>query len=162
MFLESILFFKNWKFQKKTFLPYFGDSIAGKLSRMPQLQARGSILATYSRVEGPVARSTQRFLRLISRLTREWNFLSRKTLRKFFKAFVMKCFGGWFWRLSGDLPQPRKTRVLHNKGRFKKKFQLSLELFVTVHCLFYLKLPKHTMLPTSNSIVTSFQLKIFK
>ena len=34
-------------------LPYFGDSIAGQTSRMPQSRARGSVLATCSRVEGP-------------------------------------------------------------------------------------------------------------
>ena len=37
MFLESILFLKNWKFQK-TVLPCFGDSVAGKSSRLPQCE----------------------------------------------------------------------------------------------------------------------------
>ena len=42
---------KNWKFQK-SFFPCFGDSFAGKSSRMPQSRVRGSILATCSRLEG--------------------------------------------------------------------------------------------------------------
>ena len=67
---------------------------------MPQSWARGSILASCSWVEGPVARGTQRFLRLSSRLPRKWDFQSRKTLRKFFKNFGLKCFGGCIWRLT--------------------------------------------------------------
>lgn len=59
------------KFKKKIVLPCFGDSVAGKSSRMPQSRARGSILATCSRVKGPIARGTQRFSRLSSRLPRE-------------------------------------------------------------------------------------------
>ena len=51
-------------------------------------------LVTCSRVEGPVARGTQRFSRLSSRLSHEWNFQSRKTLRKFSKVFFLV-----FWRL---------------------------------------------------------------
>ena len=89
-----------------------------RLSRMPQSQARGSVLATCSRVEGPVARGTQRFSRLSSRLPHEWDFQSRKTLRNFFKNFGLKCFGGCVWRLSGDLPKPRKMRVLHSEDSF--------------------------------------------
>ena len=44
---------------------------------------------TCSQVEVPVTRGTQRFLRLISRLPHGQNFQSRKTLRKFFKIFVL-------------------------------------------------------------------------
>ena len=55
----------------KTVLPCFGDSVAGKSSHMPQSCARGSVLVTCSQVEGPVARGTQRFSRLSSRLPRE-------------------------------------------------------------------------------------------
>ena len=40
----------------KTVLPCFGDLVAGQTSRMPQLQTRGSVLVTCSRVEGPLAR----------------------------------------------------------------------------------------------------------
>ena len=69
MFLESILFFQKLKISK-TVLPYFGDLVAGPPSRMPQSQARGSVLATCLRVKGPVARDTQRFSRLSSRLPR--------------------------------------------------------------------------------------------
>ena len=58
----------------KTVLPCFGDSVAGQTSRMPQSQAHRSVLATCSRVEGPVSRGTQRFSWLSSRLPCEWDF----------------------------------------------------------------------------------------
>ena len=45
-------------------------------------------MATCSRVEGPVARGTQRFSWLSLRLSREWNFQLQKTLRKFLKSFL--------------------------------------------------------------------------
>ena len=45
-------------------------------------------LATCSWVEGLVARGTQRFSWLNSRLFHEWNFQLRKTLRNFFKSFL--------------------------------------------------------------------------
>ena len=73
-------------------------------SRMPQSRARRSVLATCSRVEGPVARGTQRFSRLSLRLSHEWDFQSRKTLSKFFQNFWLEVF--WrvklatFWRLT--------------------------------------------------------------
>ena len=70
MFLESILFLQKLKISK-TVLPYFGDLVAGPPSRMPQSQARGSVLATCLRVESPTTRGTQRFLQLSSRLPRE-------------------------------------------------------------------------------------------
>jgi len=45
--------------------------------------------------EGLVARGTQRFSRLRLRLSREWNFQSWKTLRKFLKSFFsFKCSSG--------------------------------------------------------------------
>lgn len=69
MFLESILVEKSENF-KNTVLPCFGGSVAGVSSREPQSHLRWSFLATCSRVEGPVARFTQRFSRLSSRLTR--------------------------------------------------------------------------------------------
>ena len=116
--MESILFSQKLKISK-TMFPCFGDSVAGQSSHMPQSRASGSILATCSRVEGPVVRGTQRFSRLSLRLPREWDFQSRKTLRKFFKFFGLKCFGRCFWRHTGDLPQSRKTRVVHSKGNFK-------------------------------------------
>ena len=55
MFLESILFLQKLKISK-TVLPCFGDLVAGQTSRMPQLQTRGSVLVTCSRVKGPLAR----------------------------------------------------------------------------------------------------------
>ena len=69
MFLESILFEKSENF-KNPVLPCFGGSVAGMSSREPQSRLRGSFFATCSRVEGPVARVTQKFARLSSRLTR--------------------------------------------------------------------------------------------
>ena len=70
------------------------DSLVGKcFSRENDLEYFSKIgfscfsrlrLATCSRVEGPVTRGTQRFSQLSSRLSREWNFQSRKTLRNFY------------------------------------------------------------------------------
>ena len=88
-------FYKKWKIPK-TVLPCFSDSVAGHPSRMPQPQARGSVLATCSRVKGLVARGTQRFTRLSSRLPREWDFQSQKTLCKFFQNFWLEVF----WRVT--------------------------------------------------------------
>ena len=94
--------YKNWKISK-TVLPYFGNSVAGHPIRMLQPWTRGLVLATCSRVKGPVARGIQRFLRLSSRLPREWDFQLRKTLRNFFQIFRLEVF--WWvtlatgWRL---------------------------------------------------------------
>ena len=87
-------------------------------------------------MEGPVASGTQRFLQVRLRLSREWNFQSQKTLRKFFKSFSFKCSGNWPRRLACDLTQSRKMRVLHFMVNFfKKLFEFSLDLFVTIHCV---------------------------
>ena len=56
---------QNWKFSK-TVLPCFGDSVVGHPSLMLQTRAHVLILATCSRVKGPVARGTQRFSQLSS------------------------------------------------------------------------------------------------
>ena len=122
-------------------LPYFGDTIAGQTSHMPQSRIRGSVLAICLQVEGPVMRGTQR----ISRLPRGQTFQLRKTLRNFFQNFDFKCFGSLPWRLVGDSPQQRKTRVWQKVGqlkkiKIKKPFQFSLELFMTIHFLSQLKL----------------------
>ena len=69
MFLESILFEKSENF-KNPVLPCFGGSVAGMSSREPQSRLRGSFLAICLRVEGLVARVTQRFSQLSSRLSR--------------------------------------------------------------------------------------------
>ena len=103
---------------KKPVLPCFCDSVAGQSSRMPQSRDRGSVLATCSQVEGPVARGTQRFSWLSSRLSREWDFQSRKTLRKFFKSFGLKCFGGCIWRLTSAV----KNACFAQWGQFFKIF----------------------------------------
>ena len=66
-FGKYFVFTKTEKFQK-TVLSCFGDLIASHPSRMLQPRARVLSLATYSRVKGLVARGTQRFLRLSSRL----------------------------------------------------------------------------------------------
>ena len=104
-FLSVLGFFgKYFVLQKlkisKIVLPCFGDLVAGHSSRMPQSRARRSVLATCSWVEGPVARDTQKFSQLSSRLSREWDFQLRKILRNFFKTFGLTCFGGWNWRLT--------------------------------------------------------------
>ena len=117
VFGKYFVFTKSEKFQK-TMLPCFGDSIAGHLSHMPQSRACGSVLATYSRVKGPVVRGTKRFSRLSSRLPREWDFQSRKTLNKFFQIFWLEVFWQVYWRLTGDLYQSRKMHVLHFKDSF--------------------------------------------
>ena len=70
IFGKYFVFTKTEKFQK-TLLPCFSDSVAGHPSRMLQPRARMLILATCSRVKGPVARGTQRFSRLNSRLPRK-------------------------------------------------------------------------------------------
>ena len=53
------------------------------------------MLVTYSWVEAPVARVTQKVSWLPTRLTREWNFQSRKTLRQIFQilsqGFLATC-----------------------------------------------------------------------
>ena len=69
MFLESILFEKSENF-KNPVLPCFGGSVAGMSSCEPQSRLCGSFLAASSRMEGLVARFTQRFSRISSRLSR--------------------------------------------------------------------------------------------
>ena len=64
-----VCFYKNWKISK-TMLPCFGDLVMGHPSHEIQSWARVLILATYSRVKGPVMRVTQRFSRLSSWLPR--------------------------------------------------------------------------------------------
>ena len=76
-----------------------GDSLAGKcFSREKDLEYFSKFgfscfswlrLATCSQVKGPVARGTQRFLWLSSRLSREWNFQLWKKLRNFFQSFLL-------------------------------------------------------------------------
>ena len=116
-FWKVFCFNKKWKISK-TVLPCFGDSVAGHQSRLLQPRARGLVLATCSQVKGPAMKGTQRFSRLSSRLPHEWDFQSRKTLSKIFKSLGLKCFGRWPWRLTGDLFQSRKTRVLRFKDSF--------------------------------------------
>ena len=65
VFGKYFVFTKTEKFQIIV-LPCFGDSVAGHPSRMLQPRARVLILATCSRVKGPVVRGTQRFSRLSS------------------------------------------------------------------------------------------------
>ena len=105
-FWKVFCFYKNWKFSK-TVLPCFGDSVAGHSSRMLQPRARGSFLVTCSRVEGLVARGTQRFSRLSLRLPCEWDFQSRKTLSKFFQIFRLEVL----WRVTLATCFSRKKRV---------------------------------------------------
>ena len=109
--------YKNWKFQKQCC----------------------PVLATQSRVS-QVACHNRELAGQFWRLVCEWKVQSweihrnfrgsardslasetsscEKHLANFFKTFGLKCFDGWNWWLSGDLPQSRKTRVLHSKGSF--------------------------------------------
>ena len=116
-FWKVFCFYKNWKISK-TVLPCFSNSVAGHPSLMPQSRARRSVLATCSRVKGPVARGTKRFSQLSSRLPCKWDFQSRKTLNKFFQIFWLEVFWQVYWRLTGDLYQSQKMRVLHFKDSF--------------------------------------------
>ena len=116
-FWKIFCFYKNWKISK-TMLPYFGNLVSGHLSHMLQPRARGLFLATCSRVKGPVARGTKRFSQLSSRLPCKWDFQSRKTLNKFFQIFWLEVFWQVYWRLTGDLYQSQKMRVLHFKDSF--------------------------------------------
>ena len=68
-FWKVFYFYKNWKISK-TVLSCFGDSVAGHLSREIKPRARVLILGTCLRVKGPIARGTQTFSQLSSRLTR--------------------------------------------------------------------------------------------
>ena len=43
----------------------------------------------------------------------------KKHLANFFIILGLKCFGGWNWRLSGDLPQSRKSRCLQKEALFQ-------------------------------------------
>ena len=151
-FWKVFRFYKNWKISK-TMLPCFGDSVAGHPSRMLQSRARRLVLATCSQVKGPIARGTQRFSRLSSRLPREWDFQSRKTLSKFFQIFRLELF--WqvtlatYWRL---------VSVAKNKC-FAFQRQFFPWIFVTVHCLPHFSLNRNWPKHSSNSISASFLLK---
>ena len=109
-FWKVFCFYKNWKFQKHC------CPVLATQSRVRQVACHNRVLAG-------------RFWWLV----REWKVQSRgvhrdfhcsahdslasetsnreKHLAKFFKTFGLKCFSKWNWRLSGDLPQSRKTRV---------------------------------------------------
>ena len=136
-FWKAFCFYKKLEISK-TMLPYFGDSVTGHSSRMPQLRACGSVLATYSRVEGLVARGTQRFLRLSSQLPREWDSQSRKTLSKIFKTFGLRCFGRWNWRLSGNLPQSRKSRGLQKEAFFIFFNTVLQKVLISFSCILWM------------------------
>ena len=137
-------------------LPCFGNWVAGWPSRMLQSWAHTEIfqktgfscfsrlmLATCSRVEGPVARGIQRFSRFSSRLPREWNFLLRKTLKFFLKNLVLKVFCYSPWWLAGDLTQSQKSRVFAKTGLLFKSFWVSLELF-SIFIVFLISSLSHT------------------
>ena len=85
-------FSKIWNFM--LFVAQVGDLFAGgRSSHEGYIEIFAAQFATCLRVEGLVARGTQRFSRLSSRLSRKWNFQSRKTLKIFFQKFSFKCFG---------------------------------------------------------------------
>ena len=83
-------------------------------------------LVTCSQVEAPIARFTQNVSRLPSRLSRRWNFQSRKTLRQILPIFVSRLLATClrrFLQLTGrSRSQLRKTfrKIFKNLG-----FQIS-------------------------------------
>ena len=92
-------------------------------------------LVTCSQVEAPVARFTQNVSRLPSRLSRGWNFQSRKTLRQILPIFVSRLlatsYGDLFakvfathWQVK--VPVAKKTQKSFQKSRFLDFSQLSL------------------------------------
>ena len=85
-------------------------------------------LATCSRVEGLVASGTQRFLRLNSRLSRKWNFQSRKTLRKF-SRFLFQVFWQLVLATCMRLEPVVKIACFGQTWSVFKPFQFSLEHF---------------------------------
>ena len=112
-------------------------------------------------MEGLVARGTQRFSRLRSRLSREWNFQSRKTLRKFFKRFFFQVF----WQLAlatfSRLDLVAKNACFAFYGQFfKKLFEFSLNLFVTIHCLPCLNLFQNHSVHTQILIFSIFSIPL--
>ena len=120
-FWKVLCFYKNWKISK-TVLPYFGDSVASHPSRMLQPQARMLILATCSRVKGPVARGTQRFLRLSSRLPLASRPSSReKHLENFFTILTLIVLVA----CPGDL-------LVTHPSHKKRMFRVSKTIFKTI------------------------------
>ena len=85
-------------------------------------------LATCSQVKAPIARVTQKFSRLPSRLPHGWNFQLRKTLRQIFQKFCLRCLA----TCPRDLFQLRKSRVFHFEGYFQGSFQ---KLFIDPSCI---------------------------
>ena len=161
MFLESILF-KNLKISKIQFCP---------------------VLATQSRV-CQVAGLSRFFAGHFWRLVREWKVQSRgllrdfrgsardslagkpssreKHLENFFKLLSLCVLAAWTGDLLATLLSREKRMFGKNRGSFYIFFSFSLELlWLFIFSLNYL-LPKHSVLPFSNSIVVYFLLKIFK
>ena len=110
-------------------------------------------LAICSRVEGPVVRGTQRFSWLSSQLFRKWNLQSWKTLRKFFKSFLLSVLAAG----PGDLHAiwfNRKNRVFCTKWVSFWTFSVFPQIFMTIHYLPHFK-------PLSNSPCHSQRTSIF-
>ena len=133
VFGKYFVFTKTENFKNSVAL--FWRLSLGHSSHIPQLRARGSVLTTCWWVEGPVTRGTKRFSRLSSRLPREWDFQLRKTLSKFFQNFWLEVFWRDWWFVSVV-----KIACLAFQRQFLKPFQLSLELFMSIHFLSQLKL----------------------
>ena len=85
-------------------------------------------LVTCSRVKSPIARVTQKFSRLPSRLPYGWNFQSRKTLRQIFQKFCLKYLAAY----PSNLFRSQKSRVLHFEGYFQGSFQ---KPFIVPSCI---------------------------
>ena len=126
--MESILFIQKLK----NFKNCFGDSVASHPSRMLQPRARVLILATYSRVKGPVVRGIH--FRGSARDSLAGRPSSREKHLKNFSQFCL-----WvFWRLA-QATCWRLTSVAKNAcSAFRRPF--FPWIFVTIHYLphFYL------------------------
>ena len=90
--------------------------VDGRSSRKGYTEIFVAQFVTLSQVELPVAKTTQ----------------------KIFQKFSFKCSGDWPWRLSRDLIQSQKSRVLCKNGQFLNLFSFP-QTFFTVHLLPYLK-----------------------
>ena len=114
--------------------------VDGRSSRKGYTEIFVAQFVTLSQVELPVAKTTQ----------------------KIFQKFSFKCSGDWPWRLSRDLIQSQKSRVLCKNGQFLNLFSFP-QTFFTVHLLPYLKHSQtHCVTLDQTSIFASFQPQIFK
>ena len=154
LFLESILFFKNCQILQKQCCPVLVTQSRVDPVACPSHEPTQRIFATHWRVNVPIVKNTQnifqnlgfyvsyganwrlvhgwrssrggtqRFSQLTLRLSRKQNFQSRKTLRKFFKIFVLSVLA-----TCSRLNSVAKIACFAQIGQFLKPFSFSLEHF---------------------------------